>query len=352
MSVFKGSGEAADARRRHADCYLALAEEAEPKLRGPTQAAWLGRLEIEHDNLRAALGWSQTLADGAEVGLRLAGALTWFWRMRGHLSEGRRWVEATLTATAGSADHYRVKALVGGAFLVHGQGDYPRAICDGEEGLALAKSFGDSAAAGWALHVVGRAARDAGDYERGVKILDESLGAFQEAGDVLGSSYSSWLLGSLLRDRGDYDLAAARLAQGLALAREAGDPWSIGAALHHAGLLAYLQGDYERTVQVSKESLTLFQHLRAPWGMSMPLRWLAMAGAAQGQLLRAALLFGAEEAVRETIGLSGHMSYAAYQQSLAATRAALGDQAFETAFSDGRTMTLDAAVVYALAEQF
>ena len=147
------SGEAADARRCHADYYLSLAENAEPKLRGPTQREWLGRLEIEHGNLRAALAWSLATAGGAEAGLRLAGALTWFWRMRGHVSEGRRRVEAALNATAGLADQYRTKALIGRAFLVQGQGHHPRAIEMAEEGLALAKSFGDTAAGGWALHV-------------------------------------------------------------------------------------------------------------------------------------------------------------------------------------------------------
>ncbi len=83
-------GEAGPSRQRHSGWYLALAEEAAPALAGPDAAAWLARLDGEHDNLRSALGWAQQQGDGP-VALRLAGALGRFWVQRGHLSEGRRW---------------------------------------------------------------------------------------------------------------------------------------------------------------------------------------------------------------------------------------------------------------------
>ena len=98
-------GNADAARRRHAAFFLALAEESEPELRGPQQGEWLERLEMEHDNLRAALSWALGQEEETELELRLGGALGEFWHLRGYLSEGRRWLqaglakgEATLTA--------------------------------------------------------------------------------------------------------------------------------------------------------------------------------------------------------------------------------------------------------------
>ena len=90
----RGSLERADAQttyRRHAEYFLTLAEESEPRLGGPEQVAWFERLETENDNLRAALTWAIDHGD-AELGLRLAQSLRPFWYARGHYLEGRGWV--------------------------------------------------------------------------------------------------------------------------------------------------------------------------------------------------------------------------------------------------------------------
>ncbi len=88
LEQLESSGEGSGVNRRHAEYFLMLAEEADPHLRGANQPQWLDRLEAEHANLRAAMVWSQESGD-AELGLRIAAVLAWFWRLRGHLSEGR-----------------------------------------------------------------------------------------------------------------------------------------------------------------------------------------------------------------------------------------------------------------------
>src|SRR5205085_754921 len=95
--------EKAAARRAHAEYFLALAETAEPQVRGAEQLVWLARLDAEQDNLRTALAWAPAAGE-VRLGLRLAGALARYWALRGYLSEGRDWSERMLAASGGEAD--------------------------------------------------------------------------------------------------------------------------------------------------------------------------------------------------------------------------------------------------------
>ena len=95
-------GEAAHVRERHAGYYLAVAEEAEPELKGERQVAWLERFELEHDNLRGAISWSLERRK-AQDAARLGWALWLFWWIRGHFAEGRRWMEQALSAEGDAA---------------------------------------------------------------------------------------------------------------------------------------------------------------------------------------------------------------------------------------------------------
>src|SRR5207245_5832709 len=127
----------------HAGYYLALAEAAEPQLTGAQQEVWLARLEREHDNLRAALLWTLEQKD-AEGALRLAGALWWFWKLRSYLSEGRRWLEEALAASAGGpTSPSRAKALTGAGVLAHYQGDYGRSAALCGQSLEVSRRLDD-----------------------------------------------------------------------------------------------------------------------------------------------------------------------------------------------------------------
>ena len=143
-------------RERHLDYFLALAEEAEPKLMGAEQAAWLHRLEAEHENLRAGLEWD-LVAAGSRGGLRLCAALHRFWFTRGHLAEGREWCARVLGKPgAGERASERAKALNAAGVLAWRQGDYPAARALFEESLAIQRKLGDrrGIAARWATWVL------------------------------------------------------------------------------------------------------------------------------------------------------------------------------------------------------
>src|SRR5215216_5206437 len=111
-------GEAEEVRRRHASFFLTLAEEAEPRLRGPEDMEWLERLEVEHDNMRAALSWAMEQEEADELGLRLAGALWLFWEGHGHYGEGHRWLEQVLARDSQVSAAARAKALEGVGWLI------------------------------------------------------------------------------------------------------------------------------------------------------------------------------------------------------------------------------------------
>ena len=103
-------GESETVLRRHADYFLALAEEARPGLRGPEVGEWSGRLETEHDNMRAALSFALE-SEEAGLALRLAAALGTFWYMHSHSDEGRKWLEAALARDKGAPAALRISAL-------------------------------------------------------------------------------------------------------------------------------------------------------------------------------------------------------------------------------------------------
>jgi non-specific serine/threonine protein kinase len=169
------NGGSAAARVRHRDYYLALAEEADPKLRGAEQAEWLRRLENEHENLRAGLEWSLVEA-GPQEGLRLCGALQRFWWTRGHFTEGRQWCTRSL-CKAGAEERTRERAYVLNAagVLSHDQGDYPAAKAFHEEGLAIRRELGDRRGTAASLGNLGNVALNQGDYPAARALLEESL---------------------------------------------------------------------------------------------------------------------------------------------------------------------------------
>src|SRR5262249_8926176 len=141
----QASGEAEQVKVRHRNRYLALAEEAEPQLKGAEQANWLRRLEMEHDKLRAALAWREAEGQGKEGRLRLGGALYPFWDMRGNYNEGRAYLRRALEREEAPVTVARAKALNGAGYLANRQGDYASARAFSEESLAIQRALGDKA---------------------------------------------------------------------------------------------------------------------------------------------------------------------------------------------------------------
>jgi tetratricopeptide (TPR) repeat protein len=280
------SGERAAIERRHAAHYLALVEEAWPHLVGADQARWLDRLEVEHDNLRAVLGWA--LADGdAELGLRLAGRLWWFWSVRGHYGEGRGWLDRLLAADRGAPAAVRAQALHGAGGLAQDNGDVARAVDLLQEALALRRRIGDKRGVAATSGNLSNAVRLLGDLDRARALHEECLALYQELGDPRGVSVALTALGALARDQGDFAQALTYYEEGLAFSRQAGDPGGTIVALVNVGRTAHLLGDVARAVELVTESLDLARRLGAKRFVATALGDLAVCAYARSDLPRA-----------------------------------------------------------------
>ena len=343
----RAAGEAAAVRGRHRDWFLAQAEQAEAALWGPGQAAWLERLEVEHDNLRAALEWSRAADDG-EAMLRLAGALARFWDVRGYLSEGRGWLEAALGAAPTTRTVARARALSRAGYLAVVQGDLAAARARLEEGLVLGRDLGDEDSIGATLLVMGLVAQAQRDHDRAAGLFEESLSMSRRARHPPGVYTSLYLLASTAQSRGDFQQARALHEESLRLKREQGDAWSIAVSLFSLGTLARMQDDHARAWALYRESLALREELRDRDGIAACLRGLACLAGRRGEAERAARLFGAAEALWQAVGLVRPRD-AGEERLLAETRSRLGEPAFAAAWGAGRAMSLEQAVEYALA---
>ena len=283
----EASGDAETLRRRHADYFLALVEEAEPQLTGPEQGAWLDELEEEHDNLRAVLRWSLQREGGSEMALHLAVTLRRFWTRRSHMSEGRGWLEAALEVGGTVQPSLRAEAFCCAGMLARLQGDYPRATQLCEAGLALYRELGDRWGIAFAVNELGRMVTRTGEYAQAQALLEESLALRRGIGDKSLVAYALDGLGSLAVEQGEYGRAQALQEESLALRRGQRDQRDISESLRRLGKVVLLQGDYARAEGLLEESLQLLQQLGTKQDVGAALRYLGRVVLLQGDYARA-----------------------------------------------------------------
>jgi predicted ATPase/DNA-binding NarL/FixJ family response regulator len=346
------SGEAGQVWERHAGYYLALAEEAEPELKGERQLAWLERLERDHDNLRAAMVW--LLGRGElEEAARLGWALWLFWGIRAHFAEGRRWMEQTLSAEGSTAmpASARAKALYVAGMMANYQGDHGSAEPLLEESLGLFRGLDDKLGTAYALSNAGFAANGQGRHQRAIALNEEAVSLFLEVEEKWGAAIQLCFLAVAWRDHGDHERAERLAEQGLALSREVGERQTITAALYTLATLAQAERDHERARDLFEEGLKLSAELGNEADVAHCLEGLASIAASEGRIVRAARLWGAEEALLERMETAVYTyvpDRSLHQSRVADTRSQLDEEAFAAAWAEGRAMTSEQAIEYAL----
>lgn len=341
--------ERAEAEERHATYFLELAEEADAHLHGVDQGKWLEMLDLEHDNLRAALRW--TIAhDRVETGIRLAAALGSFWHMRGHLSEGRGWFQRVLSGSCGrgrevgAVAHARAQALRGAGILTWMQGDLAEARDLFEEGLGIMEHVGDELGRAKALNNLGILAYLQRDYSEAQRLLELSFAGFETLGDSAGASRARGNLGLVVFLRGDVNAARGICDEVLAWFRASNDVWGVVTSLNNLARVAERQGEAAYAAAILAEGLTLGDEIGATRVQ------VDMVQQAAGLLVTrhptlAAKLMVAAEAFREQIGApmepASRPGYVRFQECV---KARLGPPELAAARLAAREMGLPAAV--------
>jgi tetratricopeptide (TPR) repeat protein len=336
------------ARRRHAEAYLALLERAEPELKGAGQREWLDRLEQEQDNLRAALGW--LIERGDTVKAARMGYLQWlFWFHRGHFAEGRRWMEAILARDPPpSARAWTLATL---ASLAYGSADYERATGFADASLALFRAERDELGVVLMTGVAGLIAVGQRRYERGLALLEEAASGCLEHGDRFNASIMSAYAAVVHLSRGDHAAATRLNERALRLARETGNTIGVYTALYHLASLAQLRGDLEQAARHFREALVLSAGIGDRGSTCHGLEGMAALASRAGCFVRAARVWGAAEALLESgepVVLTHAPDRSVVDSAMAHARAGLGQEAFEEAWAQGRALTLERAIEYAL----
>jgi predicted ATPase/DNA-binding NarL/FixJ family response regulator len=375
---------------RHLECFLRLAEETDPKLRGQYQQLWLAWLEGEYDNIRAALAWS--LENGrVEAGLRIANALYQFWVIRDYVVEGLTWVERLLAqATDETPLLVHVTALTYASLLSSFRGNTEAQLGHARQAMAVVQAAGseDKEAHRWALAAMGYGARVTGDYETELRLYKQVIQHSRDLGDnyQLGMNLSTTSFSAM--SLGRYNEARVMLDEAIPLLREIGDSYRIAMALNFSGDLARCERQYARAETAYEESISILRAIGAVRDLASALHNLGHTCLHLGDVERAHALFNesmtAQLAQRNTPGVAecliGFAAFAVmrnmpaagarllaavvaiggqraatawaatrmeYEHYLALIRSSLSEAQFEAEQEAGRTYTLEQAVEYA-----
>ncbi len=346
------SGELTSMSESHARFYLQLAEQAYPLLSGPHQAAWLDRMEMEHDNVRAAFAWSHATANATALELALAGEMWLFWWMRGHLTEGWQVVSAALSRTSPD-DHSaaRAQALHGAGGLAWSRGDVRLAATLFEECITLRRELGDKRGIAQSLSNLGAVYVTLSDFPKARTCIEEALAIAQELGDpnAIGLAYGN--LGDQAYFQGDEAGAEHYWGKARDMFQALKDDYSVGIYDNNLGELARQQGKYAEATALFHDGLAIFQRLGGRTLVATLLLNLGELAWLQGNPQRATRLFGAAERLREVVGVP--LTYDAqdqYDRTMPELKRALGETAFADEWAKGRALGQEEAVAYALGD--
>jgi predicted ATPase len=385
LEKLEASGEEGLTKRAHAAYFLVLAEEQAADQSAAEGPGWMERLDLEHDNFRAALEWLTETGD-ADWGLRLGTALFRFWEMREYLTEARgRLGDLLKLPGAAAPTKARARALFCAGVLGVEQGDYASADTLLRESLEISRQLGDKQGAAVSLNALAVNARDRGDVPVARPLFEESLALWRESGDpravarslsnlasivklegdnarassLYGECMSifeglgdrmgvAWSLnhqGDVARDQGDSGVARTLYEQALAIFRELGDRWGIAGTLGDLGNLAREQGDYPAACFLYRESIKIFQELDHKRGIARLLECFAGVAADQLEAERSLRLAGTAAALRQNIGAPlTPVEQAKLEASLNQARQALTNTVGVSAWLEGWNLPVEKVI--------
>ena len=390
-------GESEEARNAHLDFFFQLTELAAPEVLRLQDLEWVTRLEIEYDNLRAALEWG--LEKNIEAALRMVWNLYVFWLLRGLEAEGRQWATAilakadTIPELKGEAGlkqkALRTYALGALAHVMWSQGDISHAAAVTDQVVALADELGDKYLLSYVLGNELAGKMIVGDSTGIQSIVEESLAAANESGNrlvlgfalamsglkiiltnddrnlgykqveqgekiLLGESrwmYTMSVLGLALvaKYRGDYSESRRRFAICDPIFREIGDMHRVNMVRSELAHMERYEGHYQQAKAMYRESIVEWKRIGHRAAIAHQLECFASIAKIEEQGQRAARLFGAAEALREKIDIPmTDMEHVEYEREISELKAGMDEKVFVSAWTEGRALTMEQAIDFAL----
>ena len=346
------SSEAEEINLRHSQYFASLAAETEQKLYGPRQGYWLDKLRVEYDNLRLAMRRSLRGAD-VLLGFQIIGALRYFWYSDGLIAEGLKWSERALDYQGEIPMGLRAKVYITASDLSFIQGDHEKDILFGRKALELAQESGNKLTRAWALLSLSKnysASRD--QVPDGMINCKESLALFRELNYLPGITIALNVLGELSRIADDYKGAEDYYQQCLVLSRQVGDKRRIAVTLANLASISMHHGEFQQAEMLEREALEMEVELGTKYFIGLSFACLSGIVAMQGHPEQAAILLGASESVLQTMGAKLQPAdQIEVDQYLVAIQEQLDSKSFEDALAEGRGMSFEDAVSFALEEQ-
>jgi tetratricopeptide (TPR) repeat protein len=332
-------------RRRHAEYFVTLAERAEPEPRLARYDYWCGVFELEMDNLRAVLEWALRGGD-IVLGVRLAGALSLFWYGKGYHVEGIQWTQQLLGRLDEAPASYHPQFLISAAHMawMHDLDAAKRIL---HKALALSRELEDAVHTAWALAFLGYTMIR--EPDAAMPLAEEGLALFRELKHLPGIAQTLNIIGEITRTNGDDDRAGRVYEESLAICRQTGEIRRICYMCNNLAYIAQHAGDHARAIDLGRQALRLARERRDQNDIATALNVLVGSISMTGQPQRAARLLGAVDATFERLGAFHQPSDQPEVDRIVATvRAQFDDATFQAVYGEGRSMTLEEAVAYAL----
>lgn len=343
FELLQKTGEIDVLQRVHAEYFLALAEEAEPFLFSGQSIEWLEKLEIEHDNLRAALRWM--LEQEPEMAARTAAALGQFWSNRSYLTEARRWFEAALEKSNNAPNATRFKLLNSFALVARHQGDYAATRRASEESLATSRAAKDLPQIILSCHAVAALETREGNFKAARNLFEEALTISRKLGDEKQIAFTLSFLSNLFLAEGEFANARMPIEESLEISKRLGFQVNVNINLTNLGAVAYYEGNTEEAHRHFSESLTIASEMGNKILVSCCLDGFAAISENAGQ---AAWLAGAADSMREAIGYEIELTERLFRDDyLAKVHTALDEKTFDALYERGRALDLSEAVALA-----
>jgi predicted ATPase len=342
-----GEGDAESVRRRHARYYLALAEQGVRVIHGGDQALWWRRVEDDHGNLRAALGWAEATGD-IELELELGNALWSFWLVYGYATEGRARFDSMLARADGASEPARAAALHGAGALAYRLGDFASAREHFERSLELHRKLGDELGVARLTGELGNTAVAEEEYDGALALYEQAVAGFRAAGQLSRVAVVTSNMGAVANMQGNYDRGRRLLEEALALQREHDDDEGAAVSLHNLARVDLRTGRVEPAAARLRESLEIVERLNYREVIAHCVEGFAEICTSRGDPVLGATLLGASEALFDDLGvvmLGDELE--AYEETVETLRGALGDATFALERAAGRSMPIEEAIAAA-----